>query len=72
MITAMPSHIVADDGSCLLSFTGLPNRMVTWSIFGSGTLSILSEVTDANGVALARYNAGTAGTQPIITVKYAS
>lgn len=72
MITAMPSTIVADDGSCLVAFTGQPNRTVTWALSGTGSLAILTNVTDANGVAMARYTAGTAGTQPTISVTYAS
>jgi hypothetical protein len=72
MITAMPSKSVAADGSCLLVFSGPVNRRVTWTLTGSGTLSILSEVTDANGVALARYNPGTVGDTPAVSVTYAS
>lgn len=73
MITAMPSTLVAEDSSCLLSFTGAPNRVVIWGITGgSGTLSILTDVTDANGVAMARYNAGAVGDTPTITATYAS
>ena len=72
MITAMPSKIVADDSGCLLAFTGEPNRSVLWALAGSGSLAVLTNVTDANGVALARYTAGTAGTAPIISVTYAS
>lgn len=72
MIIAMPSKIVASDSGCLLAFTGEPNKTVLWAITGTGTLTILTNVTDANGVAMARYTAGTAGTQPTITVTYAS
>jgi hypothetical protein len=68
MITAMPSQIVADDSSCLLVYSGSANRAVTWELAGGGSLSILSDVTDANGVATARYNPGVAGDTPIISV----
>ncbi|MNG30504.1 hypothetical protein D3C84_1161300 [compost metagenome] len=72
MITAMPSQIVADDSSCLLVFSGSANRTVTWALSGPGTLAILSDTTDANGVAMARYNPGAAGDTPTVTVTYAS
>lgn len=72
MITAMPSTTVADDGSCLLVFTGQAYRTVTWGLTGPGTLSILSDTTDANGVAMARYNPGSAGDTPTVSVTYAS
>lgn len=70
MIRAMPNTTVREDGSCLIVFTGPANRHVTWTMSGTGTLSILSEFTDASGVALARYNPGSAGDQPTITVTY--
>jgi hypothetical protein len=72
MISVMPSNRVAEDGSCLLVFNGPVNRMVVWNLSGPGSLAILSEVTDANGVAMARYNPGTAGDTPTVTVTYAS
>jgi len=72
MITAMPSKIVADDASCLLVFTGQAYRTVTWGLAGPGTLSILTNTTDANGVAMAMYNPGEAGDTPTVSVTYAS
>ena len=72
MITAMPSSLVADDGSCLLAYNGQPYKTVTWALVGPGTLTVLSYTTDANGVALARYNPGTAGDTPTISVTFAS
>lgn len=72
MITAMPGPVVAHDSSCLLVFTGAPNKVVTWSLAGSGSLTILTNLTDANGVAMARYNPGTLGDTPTVSVTYAS
>jgi len=72
MITAMPSKMVASDGSCLLVFTGQAYRTVTWGLSGPGSLTILTDTTDANGVAMARYNPGSAGDTPTVSVTYAS
>lgn len=69
-LKAMPSSRVASDGSCLVVFTGPANRTVLWNLTGAGTLTIISEVTDALGVALAKYTPGTAGTTVTITVDY--
>lgn len=72
MITAMPSSRVAEDSSCLLVFSGPLNRTVTWNLTGPGSLTIFTEVTDANGIALARYNPGSAGDTPTVSVTYVS
>lgn len=73
MITAMPSTTIAEDSSCLLAFSGTPNRVIVWEATGgSGTLTVLTNVTDANGVAMAKYSAGAAGDTPVITATYAS
>lgn len=71
MITAMPSSTVKADASVLLVFTGPPNRYVSWGLTGSGTLSIITQVTDASGVALAKYTPGTVGDTPTVTAAYA-
>lgn len=72
MIRAMPSPAVAHDSSCLVTFTGQPFKVVTWSLTGSGSLTILTGVTDANGVAVAKYTPGTLGDTPTVSVTYAS
>ena len=61
---------VPTDGSCLLVFTGPAYRAIQWTLAGSGTLALISEVTDAQGVALARYTPGTAGDTPVVSVHY--
>lgn len=70
-LKALTGTLVPTDGSCLLVFTGPPYRAVTWGLSGSGTLTILNSVTDAQGVALARYNPGTAGDTPTVSATYA-
>lgn len=69
-LRALTGTQVPTDGSCLIVFTGPPYRAVLWSLSGTGTLTLISEVTDAQGVALARYNPGTAGDTPTVSVEY--
>ena len=70
-LRALTGTLVPTDGSCLLVFTGPPFRAVAWALSGgSGTLTILSSTTDGQGVALARYNPGTAGDTPTVSVSY--
>jgi hypothetical protein len=67
---ALTGTLVRTDGSCVIVFTGPPYRAIQWTLAGSGTLTLISEVTDAQGVALARYNPGTAGDTPTVSVHY--
>ncbi len=46
IITAYPSQVRAD-ATCLLVYQGQPNRTVSWSLAGSGTITPLSNSTDA-------------------------
>lgn len=69
-LRALTGTQVPTDGSCLIVFTGPPYRAVLWTLSGTGTLTLISEVTDAQGVALARYNPGTAGDTPTVSVQY--
>jgi hypothetical protein len=69
-LRALSGTQVPTDGSCLLVFTGPAYHYVQWTLSGSGTLTILNQVTDAQGVALARYNPGTAGDTPTVSVHY--
>lgn len=71
MLTAMPGTSVYEDSSCLLVFSGRPYQPVRWVLTGSGTLEALTPVTDANGVAIARYQAGTPGEVVTVTVQFA-
>lgn len=69
-LRALTGTRVATDGSCLLVFTGPAHRAIQWTLSGSGTLEIFSEVTDAQGVAYAKYIPGTAGDTPTVNVTY--
>lgn len=60
-------NAVREDASALLVYQGQPNRSVSWSLTGSGTLTPLSGFTDAAGRAGARYTPGSAG--DIVTVE---
>ena len=69
-LRALTGTLVRADGSCVIVFTGPPYRSILWTLSGSGTLTLISEVTDAQGVALARYTPGTAGDTPTVSVHY--
>lgn len=69
-LRALTGTQVPVDGHCLLVFTGPAYRAVQWTLTGPGTLTLISEVTDAQGVALARYNPGEAGDTPTVSVTY--
>ena len=66
---AFPPQVRADATS-LLVLLGPPDRAVTWSISGSGSLTILSDRTDAQGRAYARYHPGTPGDTPTVSATY--
>ena len=57
------------DGGTLVIYSGTPERSVEWSLTGSGTLTPITEYTDHNGQAAARYAAGTPGDTVIIGVQ---
>lgn len=59
-ITAYPSRVRAD-ATALIVYQGAPNRAISWTLTGSGTLEPLSHYTDAAGRAGARYTPGDAG-----------
>lgn len=56
------------DGGALVVYSGTPERSVSWSLTGSGSLTAITNFTDHNGQAAARYTAGTAGEVITITV----
>lgn len=68
-LDAYPRAVRADATS-LIVLLGPPDRAVSWSIAGSGSLAILSERTDAQGRAYAKYTPGTAGNAPTVTASY--
>lgn len=67
MITIYPVNVHADSTGALVVLTAPPNRAVTWvRASGDGTLTPLTNYTDAQGRAAAMYVPGTAGTAPVI------
>ena len=56
------------DGGTLVVYTGTPDRAVEWSLTGSGTLTPITDFTDHNGQAAARYAPGTPGATVTIGV----
>ena len=68
-LDAYPQAVRADATS-LLVLLGPPDRAVTWSISGSGSLAIITERTDGQGRAYARYTPGTMGDTPTVTASY--
>lgn len=59
-LTAYPYNVHADS-TALVVYQGEPNRSVSWSLIGSGTLQPLSSYTDGSGRAGARYIPGNTG-----------
>ena len=69
-LSVLPSNRVRDDGNAMVVLVALPNRAVTWSIAGAGTLTVITSRTDAAGRAYCRYNPGGAGGTATITAEY--
>lgn len=67
MLTVYPANVYGDSTGALVVLSGLPNRAVTWSLTGSGTLTPLTTFTDAQGRASAKYVPGTIG--DVVTVE---
>lgn len=63
-ITAYPTE-VATDATSFLVYTGEPNVAVDWGLTGDGTLTVITDVTDAFGRAWAKYTPGTLGTKTV-------
>jgi hypothetical protein len=53
--------IYADSTGVLIVLAGPPNRAVTWALTGSGTLTPLTDYTDAQGRAAAKFVPSAAG-----------
>lgn len=60
-INVYPSPVRADT-TALVVFSGPADRVVSWSISGPGTLVPVSNFTDHNGQAAARYTPSGVGT----------
>jgi len=65
MITVYPSTVYADSTGALVVFTGPSNRAVSWSLTGPGALTPLTEYTDDQGRAAAKYIPAGAGSATI-------
>ena len=59
-LTATPDQVRADATS-LLVFIGPANRSGVWSLVGSGTLDAITNYTDGQGRAYAKYTPGNVG-----------
>lgn len=60
VLIAIPSTVPVD-GTSFLVYTGQPNKAIDWTLTGDGTLTVLTDQTDAGGKAWARYTPGTVG-----------
>ena len=58
--------------SCVVLFSGLPNRAISWQLTGSGSLSYAANRTGANGQATAKYTPSTDNGVAVVTVTYGS
>jgi hypothetical protein len=71
MLTVYPSRVYADSTGAIVVLSGPPNRAVTWSIAsGDGALTPITNYTDAQGRAAAKYVPGTSGTTAVIEAQY--
>lgn len=70
MLTVYPANVYADSTGAIVVLNGLPNRAVTWSLTGSGTLTPITTTTDAQGRASAKYVPGTAGDAVTVQATY--
>jgi hypothetical protein len=66
-----PANVYADSTGALVVLQGPPNRAVTWALTaGSGTLTPLTNYTDAQGRAAAVYTPGTVGDHITVQATY--
>ena len=63
-LIAIPSTVHVD-GTSFLLYTGQPDVAVDWTLTGDGTLSVLTDQTDAAGRAWARYTPGSIGSKNV-------
>lgn len=72
MLVARSGAVRVDATVWITLTTSLPNKQLSWSILGSGTLSNMSAATDANGIGKAMYtpDPGTEGSSVTIKVTY--
>jgi hypothetical protein len=56
--------------SCVVLFSGPPNRAITWELTGTGSLSYAANRTGPNGQATAKYTPSTDNGVAVVTVTY--
>jgi hypothetical protein len=61
MLTIYPSTVYADSTGALVVLTGPANRAVSWSLVGAGTLTPITDYTDDQGRAAAKFVPAGAG-----------
>ena len=69
-LSLYPPSVYADSTGALVILHGPPNRAVTWSLSGSGTLTPITSSTDAQGRAAAKYVPGTPGDAVRVSAAY--
>ncbi len=70
-LIVFPARVYADSTGCTIVLNALPNRAVVWSIAsGDGTLTPITNYTDAQGRAAAKYVPGTVNTTVVIEAQY--
>ncbi len=62
------SNVYAGGGT-LIIYNGTADRSVVWRLTGSGTLTTITNYTDHNGNAAARYTPGTVGETVTIEIE---
>jgi hypothetical protein len=65
-----PPQVYADSTGALIVLNGPPLRAVTWALTGSGTLTPITNATDAQGRAAAKYVPGAPGDTAIVSATY--
>jgi len=70
-IIATPINVRVD-ASSLVTVTAAPNRSVAWTLTGTGTLVVISDITDSQGRAHAKYvpDPGTEGNSVQVDAAY--
>lgn len=72
MIAVYPAKVCADSTGVLVVLTGPPNRAVTWALTaGAGTLTPITNYTDAQGRAIAKYVPAGVGSA-VVSATYGS
>ena len=68
-LDAYPKEVRAD-ATTLIMLVGPADRAVTWGLTGTGSISPLTERTDSQGRAYAKYTPGDPDTTVTVTADY--